>query len=75
MKILVQGEENRCKFSVIELGDLFEYKGIYFIRIKNVMDGDICRVYNALNLEANQVVYFNDDDIVTPVNGYLVIER
>lgn len=58
-------------FDVLDCGDIFRYKDEYFMRVKT--RGDISRA-NAVCLDDYSLVYFDDDDQVTPVDATLTIE-
>lgn len=59
-------------FDDLECGDIFRYRDEgYFMRVRT--RGDISRT-NAVCLDDYSLVYFDDDDQVTPVNATLDIE-
>lgn len=59
-------------FDDLDCGAIFRYKDEgYFMRIKT--RGDINRA-NAICLEGYSLVYFDEDDQVTPVDATLTIE-
>lgn len=59
-------------FDDLDCGDIFGYRDEgYFMKVKT--RGDISRA-NAVCLDDYSLVYFDDDDQVTPVDATLTIE-
>lgn len=68
MKIEYKGNTNLWAFETVEYGEVFKYKGNYYMRIMSF--GEV----NAVNIEDGAKNHFDANTEVEGVNGKFVIE-
>lgn len=60
-------------FRELSVGDVFSYNGILYMAIPYIID-EKEGGYNAVNLEKGSVIYFYQQDAVTPRNCEIVVK-
>ena len=73
MTITVKNTYNRVPFSDITLGECFTDEGNYLIRMENSFTEVNVRV-NAVNLNTGETYFYNENDMVIPVNAELIVK-
>lgn len=67
--IIIDKRNKKCSFEELHYGDVFTYDGLNDYYMKAIEDGDI----NAVGLVSGELSYFEEEDVVTPVEVELVI--
>jgi hypothetical protein len=65
--IITDKRNESCSFEELCYGDVFTFNGVYYMKVRE--EGDI----NAVGLVTGGLSYFEEGDVVTPVEVELVI--
>ena len=71
MKIKTDNPEFKVSFGEIQMGAVFRYKNIVYVRLATPSEGIGGYAYNAMIMEDGRLAYFKGE-LVTPVDGYFV---
>ena len=71
---IVNNTNNVTPFENIDVGNVFMFEGIFYMRIFSITDKTLS-TFNAIDLTHGSERMFCDDTIVHPVEGKFVIEK
>lgn len=71
MIVEIDSHKTTLSFNNMEIGEVFEYDGKYFLKTINVFDAD--RYYNAIHLSTGNATYFTANAEVVKVNAKLMV--
>ena len=71
---IIDRRKSSVKFETVKQGEVFEFNGYFYMKTSSSYCDDSGDYDNVVNLESGELIYFEDNDIIMPVNCKLVIE-
>ena len=74
MKIVENKKENYINFEDLEIGEVFKFDDIYYLKIENIKVGGEYFI-NAVSMDSGEVSLFCNDIEIIPIKATLVIDE